>query len=459
MELPPWHGWSNTSVAKRAVRWIEQYVRLPTGHGAGRALTVAPFQRQVLDSLYDNRATFVSLPASNGKTTFLAAVALERICRGDDYVEVDVLATKEEQAKILVETAKRMVESAPELVDLCSWFAHDAILEYRPTGSRIVAHPAKLAAIQGLNFSLAIIDEIGFVPDHVVETLLARLGKRPDATVIGIGTPGFEPNVMFKLRSEAGAGMLPDFVHYVEWSARAGCEIGDKVEWRKANPALRAGFLDEGALVVQAGLLDETSFRVYHLGQWVEGSTSWLPAGSWEANPYAPAPADGADVVLAVEGTYRQTTAVVVAGLDGTIAFGWAAEIASDDELRAVLDEAAARWHVLEIVVAPRIRPRLVADLEDEAVPVYRWTRLADDQASADELFRAIVERRVPHDHSEVIGAQMDRVVARRSGDGGIRLARPPDGAWCDAAMAVRMAWWRAGELAESTLAAGPSIY
>src|SRR5262249_2073374 len=151
-----WHGWNTTTEITRAVRWIESYVRIPTGTNAGEYIKLARFQKRIMETAYNNRAAFVSLPTGNAKTTLLAALALERVCRGDDYAEVAVLATKHEQAGILVDIAKRMVESAPELWPLCKYQMDAATLEYRPTGSRLTAHPCKLAAVQGLNFSLAI---------------------------------------------------------------------------------------------------------------------------------------------------------------------------------------------------------------------------------------------------------------------------------------------------------------
>lgn len=457
-ELPAWHGWNTRTELSRAVKWITQYVRLPTGHRAGAPFKPARFQRQIMAATYDNRAAFVSLPTGNAKTTLLAAMGLERICRGDDYAEVAVIATKQDQAGILVEIAKRMVESAPELVPLCHYRADDASLEYRPTGSKMVAHPDKLSAVQGLNFSLAIVDEFGFASDASVESLVARIGKRPDARIVGIGTPGFEPNVMFRMRERARAGELPEFVTWLEWSARPGSDLFDRTEWRRANPALAAGFLDYDALAVQAALMDEMSFRVYHLGQWCESVGGWLPPGAWDACPYAQAPPDGAEVVLGVEGTYRRTSAIVGATLDGAIFFGWAQEGATDDELRAVIAQASEQWNVVEVVAAPRIRPRLFQEMETEGVPVYRW-RVGDDVSAADELFRAITEGRVAHDHSEVVGEQMGRVVARHANDGTIRLGRPDAGTWCDAALAVRLAWWRASELALAPPEFSPSIY
>src|SRR5215468_2141754 len=82
VDLPPWAGWRYSSEASRARRWVERYAIVPTGAGAGRPMHVATFQRSILDALYGYLATFASLPAANGKTTFLAAVALERMTRG-----------------------------------------------------------------------------------------------------------------------------------------------------------------------------------------------------------------------------------------------------------------------------------------------------------------------------------------------------------------------------------------
>ena len=226
---------------------------MPTGAGAGAPFRFAGFQKTILREIYDSLATFVSMPAANGKTTLLAAIALERICRGDAYAHVDVVATKEDQAALLIAAAVQMVERCPALVrdghpggPLVAWHARDGVLEYRPSGARLQAHPAKLSAVQGLNFTLAICDEVGFARDEIVESLIARLGKRPDAHLIGIGTPGFEPNVLQRIRETAADGELPIGVRYIEHAAAAGCDVFDRRAWADANPALRAGFLDAG---------------------------------------------------------------------------------------------------------------------------------------------------------------------------------------------------------------------
>lgn len=455
LELPPWHGWRYSSEAARAQRWIERFLVVPTGYGQAQPFKVAEFQRQILRALYDHLACFVSLPAANGKTTLLAAVALERLTRGDDYAEIDIVATKQEQAGILVEAAKRMVETCPQLVDLCRWHSREQMLEYRPTGSRLRAHPAKLSAVQGLNFSLAVVDEVGFAHDETVESLLARLGKRPDARLIGIGTPGFDPNILQRLRSASLDGELPPGVTYLEWAAEPGSDPLDRKAWRRANPALRAGFLQADALAVQAGLLSAREFQTYHLGLWTDQSAGWLPVGAWDACPYQEAPPAGAEVVLAVEGTFRRTSAVVGASLDGGVFFGWGAEAALDSDLKRILETAANQWEIRALVHPKRIRPRLFADLREAGLPCEAWDGGPDNEAtSANEFYRAIVGHEegnyLAHDAHPLLADHMSRLRVRYGVDGSLRLARPDDGAFVDAAIAARNAWWRALQLADA---------
>ena len=457
VELPAWHGWQHRSLAQRVCRWVEEFVRVPTGSGAGEPMRLAPFQRQIIRTLYDSTASVVSIPAGNGKTTLLAALALERICRGDDYVEVDVVATKQDQAALLVETAKRMVEASPALVPLCAFSADSGTLDYRVTGSRLRAQPARLSAVQGLNFSLAVVDEVGFADDDVVGSLIARIGKRPDATVIGIGTPGLEPNVMFRLRERAGE--LGDVgFRYLEWAAPAGCPLTDRRAWRQANPAIAAGFLRADTLATQAAMLTEAEFRVYHLGQWVTGEmTGWLPVGAWEACPLQEAPPEGADVVLAVAGTWRAGTLTVIgASLDGGLFVAWAAERATDAQVYDALAAAQQRWRVVDLVFAPRIRPGLVAQLQAER-DVTVWPMGSGIEVESSTGWRqAIIEGRVAHDHHPLLADHVAATVARATPDGALRLVPADDTRPADAARAARMAWW---STANQPALEAPAIY
>jgi len=450
VETAPWERWRGRDEARRAIRWIERYCRISTGHNAGRPFRLADFQRLIVHDLYGNLAAFESLPTGQGKTTLLGALALERICRGDDYAEVDVIATKLGQAEEVIAAAARIAEATPEIRQRCALYDEASELRYRPTGSRARAQPARLKAVEGLNFTVGMVDEVGFAHDELVESLIARLGKRPDSHLLGIGTPGFDPNLLWRLRRDHHEGTLPAHSVYREWAAPDGCDIDDRAGWRQANPALQAGFLNEQALELQAQLLPEARFRVYHLGQWVDQSAAWLPPGAWEANPHTLVPADGSEIVVAVEGTYQRTVALVGAALDGAVFHIWAAERATDDELRTVLEQTLARWAVVEVVHNRRIRQQLFRDLAGDGIPVAAWSQSVDvDSGSANEFYRAIVEERVPHDHDDLVAAHIGNLRIRTLADGSLRLIRPDNSDHCDAALAARNAWWRAGEIAD----------
>ena len=189
------------------------------------------------------------------------------------------------------------------------------------------------------------------------------------------------------------------------WSGRRlpAATIDDRKAWVRANPALKAGFLSIDALAIQAALLPEHEFRVYHLGQTVTGTGgSWLPAGAWEACPRVDPPPDGTEVVLGLAGTWSS-----LGGGGGgdvrrcPVRRVGRRDLATDDELEQVLTEATARWRVTELVVAPRQRPNLVARL---GTTVVMWPNRVDiEVTSSTEWRRAIVEGRVAHDHHPLL--------------------------------------------------------
>jgi phage terminase large subunit-like protein len=150
----------------------------------------------------------------------------------------------------------------------------------------------------------------------------------------------------------------------------------------------------------------------------------------------------------------------MVAGMDGTLAFGWAKDAALDAEIRDVITAAAEQWQVVEVSHPKRIRGALFAELAEQGIACRPWDSTADNEAhSANEFYRAILEGRIVHDHDAMVSGQMGRLRVRWGVDGSLRLARPDDGAFVDAAFAARAAWWRAGQLAEALPADTPTVY
>jgi hypothetical protein len=461
--IPPWHGWKWTAEHKRIIRWIESELVQPVGAGQGQPFRVADFQRQALKRMCDSLASFFSIPVGNGKTTLMAAVGLERVTRGDHYVEVDVLATREDQARRLVDVMIQLIECSPELVPRFEFYKQQAVLEYRPTGSRVTAYPATLNAIQGLNPDLALIDEIAMVPADLVTSMISRLVKNKGGRVVGFGTPGFDTdNMLEALRTMAHSGELPPSVEFIEYAADAGCDVMDQEQHRKANPAIGAGFVDAEALAATVAIMVangyEAQARAYHLGQPVESSGPWLPYGAWDSCVRADPPRDGTPVCLAVWGNYQRKVSIVGATLDGALFFGWQADKPSDSEVAEAIRAAADQWEVLELCHKPHIRLGLMATLSEEGLPVMSWpSDNATDVESTAAFYQAIAESEVAHDHDPTLDEQVSRLTAKIDRNGNPRLVESEQDV--AAGLAARAAWWRAKALAESSTTEELIIY
>jgi len=460
---PPWRAWRTRSRAARAVRWIEAYCRVPSGPLTGRPIRLHRFQRAQLEAMLAEgvRVGGLQIPRGNAKSTLWAAVALWALCDDPNAPQVPLVGFNGLSVQTtLWRPIQRMVALNPELAGrvrvfkssadrraLCAW-----------NGGELLPLPADVDRLQGLNPTVALVDEAQTVAPEVWSALVQGAGKRDASLVLAIGTPapGGHDSALAGLRAQALAGAP---VAWLEHAAAAGCRIDDRAEWRRANPGIGVGLLRVDQLEAEVRLVTEAEFRCYRLGQWVDAVvTSWLPSGAWEACPSAAVPVDGAEVVLALAGTWQSSVAIVGATLDGETFVAWAAAVATDDELMTVLGQAAARWRVAELVVAPRQRSNLVARLGEAGVPVDVWPSRVDiEVTSATEWRRAIVEGRLAHDHHPLLAEHVAASVARSTSDGSLRLTQPDDGRAVDAARAARMAWWRSADVGARLEA--PAVY
>lgn len=324
----PWKKWPPSSRAARAIRFIETYCRAPKGAGHGAPMRLAPFQKDFLEeALADGiDLAVLSTPRGNGKSTFGGALAVWAVYDDDETgsPQVPIVATTIGQAiRSCYGVAASMVKAEPEL--------HQRALIFTGVSTPRIATPFNEGelfpvsndpdGLQGLDYSFALFDEIGFQPQVSWNSLRMASGKRERSLAVGVGTPGLDrDNALFGIRKAITEGAATPGLHFREFGAPDGCETTDREAWRVANPAIKAGFLRESALETDVGLTPEGHFRIFRLGQWYEGVDSWLgPSGAqvWGAlaDPYdfvAGAPTwVGVDV-----GIKRDSTAVVAVQRD-----------------------------------------------------------------------------------------------------------------------------------------------
>jgi len=322
----PWKDWRIKARHSRAIRFIETYCRPPKGVGHGQPMRLARFQKEFLEEALSVDIAIMAMPRGNGKSSFGGALAVWAVFDDDatGAPQVPVIATTIGQAiRSCYGVAASMVKAEPELWRRSLIYTGIATPRISVPFNEGELFPVSndVDGLQGLDPSLAIVDEIGFQPVESWDSLRMASGKRPRSLVIGLGTPGLDrDNALFHVRRAVReAGGLPG-VYFREYAAPIDAPIDDHRVWRKANPAIGAGFLRIGALETDLGITPEGHFRIFRLGQWYEGVDSWLgPEGRrvWDdlAEPYDFVAGDPTWVGVDV-GLKRDSTAVVAVQRD-----------------------------------------------------------------------------------------------------------------------------------------------
>jgi phage terminase large subunit-like protein len=451
----------------RAIAFVERYITVPKGTGARRRLKLRPWQREIVHGVLDEprpRQGLVSIPAGNGKSTLAAALGLYGLLA--DRVEgaqVICVASDERQARIILNTARRMVELEPALYDRVQIF-RDHLLEPQ-TDSTFFALPADPGALQGWDPSMAIVDELHVVTEDTFEAMAARAGKREHSLLLAISTPPRigDDGVMRRLVDHGREGRDPSF-YFREFAAPEGCAVDDEGAWEGANPALD-DFLHRDALrATLPPKMRENAFRRYRLGQWVALDGAWLPDGAWERCACQTVPCgvpDGAEVVLGFDGSFSGDCTALVAT---TVAERphvhlvrlWEAPEGTRDwrvpvvEVEDTIRDACRRWRVLEVAADPYRWQRSLELLDGEGIPTVEYPQSPARMGPATSRFySAVVDRLLTHDGSPAMARHVANAILKQDSRGA-RLAKEHKDSKrrIDAAVAAVMAHDRAAQLA-----------
>jgi phage terminase large subunit-like protein len=429
-------------------------------------MRVRPWQADLIAGVFDEprpRLAMWSLPRGNGKSTLAAALGLYGL--HDDDVEgasVVVVASDERQANIVFRTAVRMTELSGDLLARTQVF-QDRLYVPR-TGSTFQVLPAEPKRLEGLDPSLAIIDEIGVVDRRVYEVVALASGKRERSLVLAIGTPSPDgpDSVMWTLREHALDTVDPSF-RFAEFAAGAGCDLDDEDAWKAANPALD-DFLHRDAMrALLPPKTREATFRRARLGQWVDQlDEPWLPPDAWNACENDRELEDGTEVVLGFDGSFNgDCTALVACSIDEVphvaVVAAWERPADAQPEWQVPILEvedtiraACRRWQVREIACDPFRWARSYQILDAEGLPVVEFPQSPARMTPATTRFyEAVVNRTLTHETDQRLARHIGNCVVRVDSRG-TRLAKEHKHSTrrIDLAVAAVMAHARATHLA-----------
>jgi len=473
----PWRTWRKMARHARAIKFIQTYCVVPKGHGSGKPVKLGKFQKSMLEEMFAPGvdSAVQELPRGNGKSTFEASVATWALFDEDaagGAPQVPIVATTMSQAvRSVFGVARAMIAAHPDLAERS--IPYSGIGNTRIwvpfNGGEMFPVSCDPDGLQGLDPSLAICDELGFMPIESWDSLLLASGKRPKSLVVGIGTPGFDrDNALWHLRQRVLEGGCPPGFRFTEYAADPDCDIRDEDQWRKANPALAEGFMSISALRTAVEMSPEAHFRIFRLGQWVDGVECWLGTdglGVWSklADPFDFVDNEptwcGVDVALR-----HDSTAVVAVQRrpDGRLHAKLRCWLPQPDGKLDVSDamqhlrELHAKYSVRSIAFDPRFFDLPAQMLADEGLAMLEVPQSPERMTAAvGATYEAVLRGEVSHDGDPLFAQQVLAAVARYN-ERGFMLAKSKSRDRIDAAIGLCLAVHQAGAIDQAPV---PAIY
>jgi phage terminase large subunit-like protein len=288
--------------AEKAVGFIE-LLKHTKGKSAGQYFILSPWQVFIVSMIFgwkkkkDNlrrfRKAYVEVSRKNGKSTLGAAIALlMMLADGEVGAEIYSIATKEDQAKIVWDEAKRMIE-ATQLKQVVkrtykTLYHLAKNSKYQPLGR-------DSDTLDGLSPSCVIVDEYHAHKDNeLVNVMESGMGYREQPLTFIITTAGSSTNSPCyterdrvkeiletdddDLRDETTFGIIFTLDENDEWT--------DSTTWKKANPNLHIIQEDYIPNRVKEAISNPriaVDVKTKNLNIWTNADDEWISVEKWDA--------------------------------------------------------------------------------------------------------------------------------------------------------------------------------
>jgi len=279
----------------KVVAFIEIYCLTPEGSHVGKPIKLAPFQKRFIKEVYDNpagtRRAILGIARKNGKSALIAALMLAHICGPEAKKNSQIIsgAMSRDQAALVFNLATKMIQMNPKLLKVCRVIPSKKAIIGLSCNVEYRALAAEGTTAHGLSPILAILDEVGQVKGATspfLEAILTSQGAHEDALQIFISTQAAtDADFLSIIIDDAKKSNDKKTVCHV-YAADEGCDLLDKKQWKKANPALGIfrSIKDLEEQLKQAERLPsmENGARNLLLNQRITLDTMWLAPGPWK---------------------------------------------------------------------------------------------------------------------------------------------------------------------------------
>lgn len=293
----------DSEAAERIVQFFDEFIPHTTGPTAGQPFKLLDWQKEMLRTLFGwkrkkdgyrrFRKLFLLVPKKNGKSTLSAGLALYLTgFDGEFNAKVFCAATEKEQAKIVFDEAKTMIELSPALGEVFTVVKN--CITCAETKSSFVPVSSDTKGRHGVNISGCICDEIHALRDAELYEVLTRGSgaARKQPLFIAITTAGSDRNSIAYSEYEHALQVITDEtvdeqLLAVVFEPAKTDDWRDPKVWAKVNPSmdvtLSEEFLEQECKLAKQNPRNENTFRKLHLNQWLSAVTRWLSTEDWSA--------------------------------------------------------------------------------------------------------------------------------------------------------------------------------
>ncbi len=285
-----------------AIAFFEKLLRHSKGEWAGMPFELQGWQRDDIikplfgwkrksDGTRRFRRAYIEIPRKNGKSTLSSGIALYLLfADGEPGAEVYSAAADRDQASIVFNEAKNMIDQSPELAKRSQVFKRAIIIPDEASTYRVLSADAPTK--HGLNAHGIIFDELHVQPNRELwDVLTTSTGSRRQPLVVAITTAGYDRNSICWEQHEYAKAVLEKNIDTSFFAYIAAADEKDdwtsQEIWSKANPGLgvsvKLEYLEEECRRAQQSPAYQNTFRRLHLNQWTSQETRWLDMERWDA--------------------------------------------------------------------------------------------------------------------------------------------------------------------------------
>ena len=339
---------------------------------------------------------------------------------GPQGSEVYSCAADKDQARIVFNVAKRMVELDPDLSDMIRVY-RDA-LEYTEMGSIYKVLSSEAFTKEGLNPSVVVYDELHAAPtDELYNVMVQAFGARKDPLLIIITTAGVKTDQTggdsicyrrYQYGKAVASGEIEDPSFFMAWyGAPEDSNYKDPKIWESANPGYD-DLIDPEDFSSVVKKVRENEYRTKRLNQWRSTITAWLPQGAWNAcrDSDREFVQPGRGVVLGFDGSKSgDCTALVAVTVESEpkvkIIGLWEKPQGAQEwrvprgEVKDVIRTACRKYNVREIAWDEWLWLDAAEELEEEGLPVVAYPQTLGRMGPATQRFYEMVTtHKIVHD-------------------------------------------------------------